>query len=118
MAERAYRERNAEIAKLTAPGAIKARQQWIAETFWKLAGGKPERTPLNARTTGSFERAGYRVENVVYESQPGFHVAANLYIPLRGNPPFPGVLFQMGHTANGQAGDLYQRCGQGLARRG
>jgi dienelactone hydrolase len=28
------------------------------------------------------------------------------------------VLFQMGHTLNGKAGDLYQRCCQGLARLG
>jgi dienelactone hydrolase len=118
LAERAYRGRNAEVAKLTTPGAVRARQQWVGETFWKLVGGMPERTPLNARTVGSFERPGYRVEKIVYESQPNFHVAANLYIPSRGNPPFPGVLFQMGHTPNGKAGDLYQRCCQGLARLG
>src|SRR5471032_17952 len=118
VAERAYRTRNAELAKLTTAGAVRARQQWVAETFWKMVGGRPESTPLNARITGSFERPGYRVEKVVYESQPNFHVAANLYIPARGNPPFPGVLFQMGHTANGKAGDLYQRCCQGLARLG
>jgi dienelactone hydrolase len=117
LAERAYRQRNAELAKLTTPGAVRARQAWISETFWKIVGGKPERTPLNARVTGSFDRPGYRVEKIVYESQPNFHVAANLYIP-NGNPPFPGVLFQMGHTTNGKAGDLYQRCCQGLARLG
>ncbi len=117
LADRAYRMRNGELAKLTTPAAVRARQEWITETFWKIVGGRPERTPLNARITGSFAREGYRVEKVVYESQPNFHVAANLYIPS-GNPPFPGVLFQMGHTANGKAGDLYQRCCQGLARLG
>src|SRR5437899_4254392 len=80
LAERAYRARNAELAKLTTPGAVRARQQWVGETFWKLVGGIPERTPLNARTVGSFERSGYRVEKVVYESQPDFHVAAKRYI--------------------------------------
>jgi dienelactone hydrolase len=118
LAEGAYRHRNAEIAKLTTPGAIRARQQWVTETFWKLVGGKPASTPLNARTVGSFERPGYRVEKVVYESQPEFHIPGNLYIPTIASPPFPGVLFQMGHTNNGKAGDLYQRCCQGLARLG
>jgi len=118
LADRAYRMRNAELAKLTTAAAVRARQEWVAETFWKIVGGKPERTPLNARTVGSFERPGYRVEKLIYESQPGFHVSANLYIPANGNPPFPGVLFQMGHTANGKAADLYQRCCQGLARLG
>ena len=118
LAERAYRSRNSELAKLAAPGAIRARQQWVTETFWKIVGGKPERTPLNARTVGTFERPGYRVEKLVYESQPNFHIDANLYIPATGSPPYPGVLFQMGHTNNGKAGDLYQRCCQGLARLG
>jgi dienelactone hydrolase len=115
-AEAAYRRRNAALAKLTTPGAIRQRQRWVAETFWKLAGGRPERTPLNARTTGAFEREGYRVEKVVYESQPNFFITANLYIPKAGKPPWPGVLVQMGHTLDGKAG--YQRLCQWLARFG
>ncbi len=118
LAERAYRLRNREIAKLTDSTAIRARQRWVTESFWKLIGGMPEKTPLNARTVGSLERQGYRLEKVVYESQPNFHISANLYIPAAGRPPYPGVLFQMGHTTNGKAGDLYQRCCQALARLG
>ena len=117
-ADRAYRARNAEIAKLTTATAIRDRQQWVTRTFWKLIGGMPERTPLNARTVGSFDREGYRLEKVIYESQPNFLVSANLYVPTTGRPPYPGILFQMGHTTNGKAGDLYQRCCQGLARLG
>ncbi len=115
-AERAYRLRNGEIAKLTTAAAIRERQRWVTETFWKLVGGMPERTPLNAHTVGSFERDGYRVEKIVYESQPNFHISANLYVPLSGRPPFPGVLVQMGHTLDGKAG--YQRICQWLARFG
>lgn len=118
LAEKAYQSRNAEIARLTTPEAILRRQRWARETFWSLIGGMPERTPLNARTVGSFERPGYRVEKIVYQSRPELHVPANLYIPSTGKPPFPGVLFQMGHTLNGKAGDTYQRCCQGLARLG
>jgi cephalosporin-C deacetylase-like acetyl esterase len=118
LAARAYEVRNREIAKLTSAEAIRARQQWVRETFWKLAGGMPRRTALNTRTVGGFERAGYRLEKLVYESVPNFHIAANLYIPTAAQPPFPGVLFQMGHTRNGKAGDNYQRCCQGLAKLG
>jgi hypothetical protein len=110
LAEAAYKLRNTEIAKLTTSAAIRVRQQWVSETFWKLVGGMPERTPLNPRTVGSFDRAGYRLEKVVYESQPGFHVAANLYIPTTDKPPYPGVLFQMGHSPNGKAFGVYQQC--------
>jgi dienelactone hydrolase len=118
LAQRAYVARNAEIAKLTTPEAVRKRQAWARATFWKLTGGMPDRTPLNARTVGSFTRDAYRVEKVVYESTPEFFIPANLYIPTNAKPPFPGVLFQMGHTLNGKAADSYQRCCQGLARLG
>jgi len=118
LATEAYERRNREIAKLTSGAAVQARQRWTRETFWKITGGEPERTPLEARTIGSFERDGYRVEKVVYESRPKFHISANLYIPTRGVPPYPAVLFQMGHTRNGKAGGTYQRCCQGLVRLG
>ena len=65
-----------------------------------------------------FSREGYRLEKVVYESQPDFHISANLYIPTTGSPPYPGVLFQMGHSTNGKAYAGYQKCCQGLARLG
>jgi dienelactone hydrolase len=118
LAAHAYEARNQQIAKLTTPTAVRQRQQWSRETFWKLAGGKPERTPLNVRTVGGFEREHYRVEKLIYESQLNLYVAANLYIPKSYKPPFPGILFQMGHTPNGKAGDTYQRCCQGLAQLG
>ncbi len=118
LARDAYLRRTQALAKLTTPAAIQARQHWVRETFWQLVGGMPERTPLNQRTTGAFEREAYRVEKLVYESRPGLHIPANLYIPKSGAPPYPGVLFQMGHTLNGKAGDTYQKCCQGLARLG
>lgn len=118
LAERAYRKRNAEIARLTTPEAIHARQRWARETLWKLAGGELERTPLEAQKIGAFERDGYRVEKIVYQSRPRFHVPANLYIPTPGAPPYPAVLFQLGHSNNGKAYLSYQRCCQGLARLG
>lgn len=118
LASRAYEKRNADLEKLKTPADIAARQKWVSETFWRLTGGMPERTSLNARVTGSFERDGYKVERVLYESRPNLHIPANLYIPTRMKPPFPGVLFQMGHTLNGKAGDTYQRCCQGLAKLG
>ena len=117
-AEAAYKKRNAALAALTTRASIAARRQWVRQTFWKLAGGELERTPLNARVTGSFERKRYRVEKVVYESRPNFHVPANLYIPLDAQPPYPGVLFQLGHSANGKAYASYQRCCQGLVQLG
>ena len=106
------------MAKLTSPVAVRQRQSWVGETFWRLVGGQPERTPLNTRVVGSFERPAYRVEKLIYESRPGLYIPANLYIPKNHKPPFPGVLFQMGHSLNGKAAESYQKCCQGLAQLG
>ncbi len=118
LANAATQKRNAALAKLTSPAAIKARQEQVRDTLWKLIGGQPERTPLNARTTGSFERDGYKVDKLIYESQPSLFVSANLYTPAEGSGPFPAVLFQSGHYWEGKAYPSYQRCCQGLARLG
>ena len=118
LARKAVEKRDAELAKLVTPAAIEARQKWVRETLWRLIGGMPERTPLNPRTTGSFEREKYKVEKVVYESRPGLFISANLYIPKSGSGPFPAVLFQSGHYNEGKVYPNYQRCCQGLAQMG
>ena len=118
LSREAYEKRNRELLSLTDSQAIAKRQQWSRETFWALIGGQPERSPLNARVTGRFERQGYRLEKLVYESRPRIFVTANLYVPSTGKPPYPGILFQMGHSENGKAYASYQKCCQGLARLG
>ncbi|MBI3679252.1 MAG: acetylxylan esterase [Acidobacteria bacterium] len=118
VAAECLKRREEAIAKLTNATAIRERQRWVRATFWQLCGGEPERTPLNVRVTGSFERERYRVEKLVYESRPGFFVPANLYLPKTGAPPYPGVLFQMGHSRNGKAAAAYQKCCQGLVQIG
>lgn len=118
LAETAYRKRETELSRLVTKDAVAARQRWARETFWRLIGGLPERTPLNARTAGALERPAYRVEKVIYESRPNFPVTANLYIPNRAQAPLPGVLFQSGHYRNGKAYESYQRFCQGLVQLG
>ncbi len=118
LAQEAYARRNERIAHLTDAESIRGYQDWVRKTFWELVGGKPASTPLNAEVLGSFERPGYRVEKVLYESQPGLHIPGNLYIPTDGEAPFPAVLFQMGHALNGKASATYQRCCQGLVQLG
>lgn len=118
LAGKGYKLRNRELSMLTTPAAIHRRQQWVRATFWSLIGGQPERTPLHVRELGSFDRKAYRVQKLLYESQPNFHIPANLYVPLQAEPPFPGVLFQMGHTRNGKAADTYQYCCQALVQLG
>jgi dienelactone hydrolase len=78
----------------------------------------PAKTPLNPRITGTVERDAYRIENVLFDSRPGFPVTANLYLPKGRKLPAPGVVGSCGHSANGKAAEAYQAFAQGLARQG
>src|SRR6185295_18915733 len=76
------------------------------------------KTPLNPRVTGTVERDAYKIENVIFESRPGFLVTANLYVPSGRKFPLPGVVGVCGHSDNGKANSAYQSFAQGLARLG
>ncbi len=79
----------------------------------------PERTPLNARVTGRADREAYHIENVVFESRPGFHVTANVYVPKKVKGPAPAVVVVPGHAMqDGKNYPLYQMAQLGLVRQG
>ncbi len=79
----------------------------------------PERTPLNARTVRILDRQSYRIENVLFESQPGIPVTANLYVPQNSGPgPWPGILVSCGHSENGKAYEKYHSVCLGLVQKG
>jgi dienelactone hydrolase len=92
-------------------------QRELREFFVEALGGFPERTPLDARVTGVLDRDGYRIEKIVYFSQPGFPVTATLYLP-KGPGPHPGVLHSCGHSSDGKAAELYQRASALMAVHG
>ncbi|MCL5745330.1 MAG: hypothetical protein M1541_15620, partial [Acidobacteria bacterium] len=101
----------------------KRRRPEIRRQFLDMLGldPMPPRTPLNARVTGSFERQGYRVENIVLESRPKLYVTGNLYLPAArpGAGRAPAIVYVSGH-APGPAGTKahYQHHGIWFARNG
>ena len=58
----------------------------------------PRRTPLDPVVRNRRAHDGYSVENVAFESIPGFYVTGNLYRPLNGKGPFPAMLSTHGHS--------------------
>ncbi len=75
------------------------------------------RTPLNARTVRTIDADGYRIECVIFESQPNHHVTANLYLP-DSSVPVPGVVVSSGHSRTGKTADYNQRFGIMMAKHG
>ena len=57
----------------------------------------PRRTPLNPVIRQKRTYDGYSVENVVFESVPGYFVTGNLYRPLDARPPYAAMLSTHGH---------------------
>ncbi len=104
-------ERRDTIAKITTRAEAETRQQEVRAKIMDLLGGSFQKTPLNAKVLGSTQipgdagQPGFRIEKVLYESQPKFYVTALLYLP--DNPPgkLPAIVMAPGHAASGKAGD-------------
>lgn len=109
--------RDAEFEKLQTPEQLAGWQRSRRESFLAALGEFPPRAPLKARVTGQLKFADYRVEKIIFESQPGFFVTAALYLPLTPGP-HPAVVHPTGHTDIAKAGELYQRASILFAKNG
>ena len=58
----------------------------------------PRRTPLNPIIRARRIYDGYTVENVAFESVPGYFVTGNLFRPLNAKPPHAAILATHGHA--------------------
>src|SRR4051794_4093656 len=65
----------------TDEASMRKRGAQVREQILRNLGSFPERTPLNAKVVGIVDRPAYRIEKIVFESQPQFYVTANLYLP-------------------------------------
>ena len=95
------------------PAAFKARQEQVRQAWIDALGGFPGRCDLDVKVTGVVARDGYRIEKTLFQSRPGHHVTADVFVPTdpRFKPPYPAVTVPCGHSQNGKMSPDYQRPG-------
>jgi hypothetical protein len=94
--------RSTKIALIHSLSQWQQKQQQIRYILMKALGAFPSKTPLNARITKSIKKDDYRIENIIYESQPGYYVTSSLFIPgeLKDGKG-PAIIYCSGHSDNG-----------------
>ena len=111
--------RQERFARVRTEADLVALQDELRRKALAVIGGLPdEKTPLNARVTGTIPMDGYRIEKLVFESLPGLHVTALVYVPDGPVGKKPAVLVACGHSAVGKAYPGYQEIAARLVRRG
>lgn len=102
--------------------AWEEKREGLKQEFFDMLGlwPLPERTPLNAKVTGTLNRDGYVVENLHFQSRPGLYVTGNLYRPAKAEGKLPAVLYVCGHAGKGRDGNktAFQHHGQWFATHG
>ncbi|BBE20206.1 hypothetical protein AQPE_4397 [Aquipluma nitroreducens] len=96
------------------------RQEFLRKTLLDIVGPFPEKTPLNAKITRTIEKDSYRVEHIIYESQPGLYVTSSMFIPhgLKKGNKVPCIIFCSGHSDNGYRYLSYQNIILNLVKKG
>ena len=76
-------ERVAKIAAITTRADAERRQREVRQAVTYLVGGipPPSAGPVAAKRFATVDDDGFRIENVAYESVPGYWVTANVYVP-------------------------------------
>jgi len=111
-------QRRKLLELLKTPRDWENRRRYVIDRVKQSVGPFPRRTPLNPVITGIYRGDGFRVEKIIYQSQPGLYVTANLYLPDPLDGPVPAFINPVGHWHQGKVNETYRRLGVILARRG
>ena len=111
-------EREKTIIYLNDNTGWEARQEAVTRKLRTIIGDFPAKTPLKPRITGKLKGDGFRVEKVIYESQPGLYVTAALFIPDKLKGKAPAILYCSGHTFEAFRSETYQHAIINLTKKG
>src|SRR5262249_36610247 len=109
----AYLKKQAESLSKSIMAGAKTKEEWLAlrpklrEQYLDMLGlwPLPEKTPLNAKVTGTVERDDVVIEKLHFQSKPGLYVTGNLYRPKKVEGKLPAILYVCGHSGRGRDGN-------------
>ncbi|MCW0199719.1 acetylxylan esterase [Sphingopyxis sp.] len=101
IADEKTQARAATVAAIATPEEARRRQVRVRALLSEMIQFEHAAGPVRFEVTGRSTGEGYRVENLWYESLPGYRVTANLYLP-EGKGPFPAIITQPGHGVDGR----------------
>ncbi|HUX96535.1 MAG TPA: acetylxylan esterase [Bacteroidales bacterium] len=103
-------KRAVEVSNINSLQDWQKRQEYIRSTLMEITGPFPDKTPLNAKIVRTVEKEHFRVEHIIFESQPGFFVTSSLYIPkgFSKKTKAPAIIYCSGHSEEGYRSPIYQ----------
>ncbi|MFW6101435.1 MAG: acetylxylan esterase, partial [Bacteroidota bacterium] len=114
-----FTDRKEKVSQLTEKNQWQSRQKSMREKIIKCIGGEfPGKTPLNAEITGYVDKEDYRIEKVIFESLPEFHVTGCLFIPKKPEEKKPAIIYCSGHTNVAFRSQTYQHEILNLVKKG
>ncbi|MDW7690356.1 sialate O-acetylesterase [Flammeovirgaceae bacterium SG7u.111] len=91
----------------------------VMESLGLRPSDMPGAKPVRARFVGApLDYPDYQIRKLLYEAETGFWVTANLYIPKKGEAPYPAVVYFAGHTYEGKFTEDYQKAMISFAKKG
>jgi cephalosporin-C deacetylase-like acetyl esterase len=119
LAAKQQERRRARFAAVKTRADLDTLQRELREAFVRLLDWAPTPgDPPPAKTIGTIEADDYRIDRLVFESEPRYFVPALLYRPKKITSPLPGVISPCGHSAVGKAATAYQTLHVNLVKRG
>ncbi len=113
-------KREDAVSELKSLTEWQQRQSFIKETLLDIVGPFPEKNPLNAKVIRTVKRDGYKIEHIIYESQPGFYVTSSMFIPdgIKRKGKTPAIVYCSGHSADGYRSKVYLHVIANLVKKG
>lgn len=120
LAEQAYAFLEKRLDGISKQESVAERQAWLRKALPEAVGPFPDKTPLNAKITKKIDKDWYRLQHIIYESQPGYYVTSTLFIPagLGTGQKAPVVIYCSGHSESGYRSPVYQQAILNLVRKG